>query len=73
MRGIPKIAADDDVLKKLPQISAFKAYPTLFAVDRKGVVRAVHTGYLGPAAGKHHEQQNRDHDDEQRARPGSLP
>ncbi len=52
--------ADDDVLKKLPQISAFKAYPTLFAIDRKGVVRAVHTGYLGPAAGKHHEQQNRE-------------
>ncbi len=52
--------SDDDVLKKLPQISAFKAYPTLFAVDRKGVVRAVHTGYLGPAAGEHHEQQNRE-------------
>lgn len=52
--------SDDDVLKKLPQISAFKAYPTLFAVDRKGEVRAVHTGYLGPAAGEHHEQQNRE-------------
>jgi peroxiredoxin len=52
--------SDDDVLKKLPQVSAFKAYPTLFAVDRKGVVRAVHTGYLGPAAGVHHEQQNRE-------------
>jgi len=52
--------SDDDVLKKLPQISAFKAYPTLFAVDRQGVVRAVHTGYLGPAAGEHHERQNRE-------------
>ena len=39
---------DDDVLKKLPQLSAFKAYPTLFAIDRKGVVRAVHTGFLDP-------------------------
>ncbi len=28
--------SDDDVLKKLPQISAFKAYPTLFVIDRKG-------------------------------------
>jgi thiol-disulfide isomerase/thioredoxin len=52
--------SDDDVLKKLPQISAFKAYPTLFAVDRKGVVRAVHTGFLGPAAGDLHARQNRE-------------
>jgi peroxiredoxin len=52
--------SDDDVLKKLPQVSAFKAYPTLFAIDRKGVVRKIHTGYLGPAAGELHAQQNRD-------------
>ena len=51
---------DDDVLKKLPQISAFKAYPTLFAIDRKGIVRAVHTGFAGPAAGAHHEELKRD-------------
>jgi len=30
---------DNDVLKKLPQIAAFKAYPTLFVIDRKGTVR----------------------------------
>jgi len=52
--------SDDDVLKKLPQVSAFKAYPTLFAIDRKGIVRAVHTGYLGPAAGEFHERQDRE-------------
>ncbi len=52
--------SDDDVLKKLPQISAFKAYPTLFAIDRKGVVRAVHTGFMGPATGTRHEEQNRE-------------
>ena len=53
-------AWDDDVRKKLPQIAAFKAYPTLFAIDRKGVVRAVHTGFAGPATGRHHEEQNRE-------------
>ena len=51
---------DDDVLKKLPQIAAFKAYPTLFVVDRKGVVRAIHTGFAGPATGAHYEEQNRE-------------
>ena len=51
---------DDDVLKKLPQVAAFKAYPTLFVIDRKGVVREVHTGFAGPAAGSHHEEQVRE-------------
>ena len=51
---------DDDVLKKLPQIAAFKAYPTLFVVDRKGIVRAIHTGFSGPATGAHYEEQNRE-------------
>ena len=51
---------DDDVLRKLPQVAAFKAYPTMFAIDRKGVVRAVHTGFAGPATGRHHEEQGRE-------------
>ena len=51
---------DDDVLKKLPQLAAFKAYPTLFVIDRKGVVRTVHTGYAGPATGAYHEEQDRE-------------
>ena len=51
---------DDDVLKKLPQIAAFKAYPTLFVIDRKGVVRRIHTGFAGPATGVYHEEQDRE-------------
>ncbi len=51
---------DDDVLKKLPQVAAFRAYPTLFIVDRKGVVRSIHTGFAGPAAGAYHEEQARE-------------
>ena len=51
---------DDDVLKKLPQLVAFKAYPTLFVIDRKGVVRDVHTGFAGPATGAHQEEQKRE-------------
>jgi thiol-disulfide isomerase/thioredoxin len=52
--------SDDDVLRKLPQVAAFKAYPTLFVIDRKGIVRSVHTGYAGPATGAYHERQNRE-------------
>jgi len=51
---------DDDVLKKLPQVAAFKAYPTLFIIDRKGIVRTIHTGFAGPVTGSHHEEQNRE-------------
>ena len=52
--------SDDDVLKKLPQLAAFKAYPTLFVIDRKGVVRMIHTGFAGPATGSHYEEQSRE-------------
>jgi peroxiredoxin len=62
--GYPVLVAgtvtDDDVLKKLPQLAAFKAYPTLFVIDRKGIVRMVHTGFAGPAAGAHHEEEKRE-------------
>lgn len=51
---------DDDVLKKLPQLASFKAYPTLFVIDRQGRVRATHTGFSGPATGSHYEEQNRE-------------
>jgi hypothetical protein len=51
---------DDDVLMKLPQLEAFKAYPSLFVIDRKGLVRAIHTGFAGPATGAHHDEQDRE-------------
>lgn len=51
---------DEGVLKKLPQLAAFRGYPTLIAVDRKGMVRQVHTGFNGPATGAHYEEQNRE-------------
>ena len=51
---------DDDVLKKLPQLASFRAYPTLFAIDRQGRVRNIHAGFSGPATGAHFETQNRE-------------
>lgn len=42
------------VSKALPAIDRFRAYPTTFFVDRAGQVRAVHTGFSGPATGEVH-------------------
>ena len=35
-------------------------HPGTFVVDRKGVVRQIHTGFAGPATGAYHEAQNRE-------------
>jgi len=32
------------------------AFPTTLFVDRGGVVRKIHTGFSGPATGKHYEK-----------------
>jgi peroxiredoxin len=52
--------SDDDVLKKLPQIKVFAAYPTLFVIDRKGTIRRTYAGFSGPATGAHYEEQNQE-------------
>jgi len=50
--------SDNDVLKKLPQLQAFGAYPTLFIFDRKGSLRRTHAGFSGPATGAHYQELN---------------
>lgn len=52
--------ASGDVLAKLPQLAAFKGYPSMLVIDRKGKVRKIHTGFNGPATGEHYEEQNRE-------------
>ena len=52
--------SDNDVLKKLPQLQAFGAYPTLFIFDRKGSLRRIHAGFSGPATGAHYQELDRD-------------
>ena len=51
---IAGISDKDDVRAKLPQLERFLAYPTSLFVDRKGRVRRIHTGFSGPATGRHH-------------------
>ncbi|WP_315821243.1 hypothetical protein [Paraflavitalea speifideaquila] len=41
--------------KTLPQIEPLQGFPTTIFVDKKGQVRKIHTGYDGPATGKHYE------------------
>lgn len=43
-----------EVAKSLPMLENFMAFPTLIIIDKKGVVRKIHTGFSGPGTGKHY-------------------
>jgi thiol-disulfide isomerase/thioredoxin len=58
----------DDAAKKLPQLNAVLAFPTTIFVDRNGEVRSIHTGFSGPATGRHYDELVQDF----RARVDSL-
>jgi thiol-disulfide isomerase/thioredoxin len=53
---IAGISDKDDAGKKLPMLDHVYAFPTTIFVDRKGVVRKIHTGFSGPATGDHYTQ-----------------
>lgn len=42
----------EDVLKSLPQLQNFTAFPTTIILNKKGTVSSIHTGFDGPATGK---------------------
>lgn len=50
------VSDNDDASKKLPSLSGVYGYPTAIFVDKHGKVRKIHTGFTGPAAGKHYEE-----------------
>lgn len=41
----------ENVLFHFPMIDNFRSYPTLFLIDKKGEIVAIHTGFNGPATG----------------------
>lgn len=38
----------------LPMLNRLLAFPTMIFIDRKGKVRRIHTGFSGPATGRHY-------------------
>jgi peroxiredoxin len=48
------ISDTDSAATKLPQLNGVFAYPTSLLIDRKGLVRHIHTGFSGPATGQHY-------------------
>ena len=46
----------EEAAKKLPMLNAVISYPTTIFLDKKGVVRKIHTGFNGPATGINYEE-----------------
>lgn len=44
-----------DAAEALPSLDVVKSYPTTVFVGRDGKVHRIHSGFAGPATGKHHE------------------
>ena len=42
--------------KTLPQLDKIESFPTSIFIDKKGIVRKIHSGYDGPATGQHYEE-----------------
>jgi thiol-disulfide isomerase/thioredoxin len=51
---IAGISDKDEAAKKLPMLDRVYAFPTTIFIDKKGVVRKIHTGFSGPATGEHY-------------------
>jgi peroxiredoxin len=61
------ISDKKDAATKLPQLNGVYAFPTTILVDRKGQVRHIHTGFSGPATGRHYTELTQDLDQRIRA------
>lgn len=47
-------ADKQEVAASLPALNTFLSFPTLIFIDKKGKVDKIHTGFSGPATGKHY-------------------
>lgn len=53
---IAGVSDTDDASKKLPSLTGVYGYPTTLFIDKRGRVRKIHTGFSGPATGKHYDE-----------------
>ncbi len=53
---IAGISDKDEAGKKLPMLDRVYGFPTTIFIDKKGMVRKIHTGFSGPATGDHYTQ-----------------
>jgi thiol-disulfide isomerase/thioredoxin len=51
------VSNKDSVAKSMPQLAKFLAFPTTIFLDKKGVVRSIHTGFSGPGTGKYYAEE----------------
>lgn len=61
---IAGLSETDEASKALPMLNGVFGYPTAILVDRSGVVRSIHTGFAGPATGRHYDEQVKEFRDE---------
>jgi thiol-disulfide isomerase/thioredoxin len=50
------ITSAENKKKSLPMLNHIMSFPTTIFLDKKGNVRRIHTGFSGPATGKHYEE-----------------
>lgn len=58
------VAARDSVIKALPSLKNFSAYPTTVFLNKQGKIAAIHKGFSGPATGKYYEEEMKSFNDE---------
>lgn len=49
--------------KTLPQLDRIAAFPTTIFIDKRGVVRKIHSGFNGPGTGVHYEHFQKEFDE----------
>ncbi|HSZ33566.1 MAG TPA: hypothetical protein VK772_09645, partial [Puia sp.] len=49
--------------KTLPELQEIVGFPTTIFIDKKGMVRKIHTGFNGPGTGDHYEIFQKEFDD----------
>jgi thiol-disulfide isomerase/thioredoxin len=55
--AVAGVSNKDSVAKSMPQLAKFLAFPTTIFLDKKGMVRSIHTGFSGPGTGKYYAEE----------------